>query len=564
KPLKNAAKTTAPKTDPAAAKKAKREGAKRWAALLGLGQGDNAKIPAEATPNTPAKAGVATSLAQAAARFTTFDACLRETRQRLPPELGADLLRNKNLPDGICRTREALAHQDVTACKRAVSYGIRRACKVMYGIYHGKPELCPLGYPKRRGRDAYCLAVAQRDLSLCQASKTQAQETRCRAILTHDESPCATLRRPADRSACQAEVRRWAGLIQAPSSPQKMQFSPRLHLKFAIRGSNRPLPFTEVDAPCARYGVVAPEVNIPGVGRSGIGRPALGRPSISRSSVSRPAQVNACEYSNYGYRSRPKGRSSLSSRSFFQRRRTKVDLSFTPPLKPTDTIPFGDDAHLKIRLSSLGEFRSDKRGAIRFSHFERRRGGRVTATFNATLVGLRGATLDVKGTLDTFVRDLVPASKMARRRRYGRGTYKRGTYGRAPILGQRGRGLSGSYRPGAYRPGRLGGAGTSPPRRYAALFTSARFIPTTVGRRHAFRFTSIRPNSVWDRLKLQDGDVVFRIGSVKLTNEGSIVRLRRELQDAKTLKILLRRGKLAKVLHVSAKELGALRQEFRL
>jgi hypothetical protein len=528
---------------------AKAEGAKKWAKLLGLSKHAKAAKAEKVPPPTaaPLPAGsLPTSLAQAVASFSTFEGCIKQIERRLPPDLGADMLKYYNLPDGLCRTREALKQKDITACDRALSYSLKKGCKIMYGIYHQQPDLCPRGYPKRRGRNGYCIALAKRDVSLCRAAKKEAEEVRCQAILGNDRDKCTQLSRLADRAKCKAEVRRWASVATAGTSSLPKDFKPRLELTLSMPGGGgRPLPFTTVEASCARFGVVAPE--------SGF-----------------TAQVNGCEYYNYGYR-RSYGRYGSYNYNSPQRR-TKVDFSYKPPVKAGDTVTFGSDAKLKIKIRRFGEFVSTGVGSMRFSRFERKRGGRVTATFTATLMGA-GDKLTVKGKLDTFIRDLVPASEMYRRSsRYGAyGKYGRygkyGKYGRyGGTLGTKrsGRGLGGLL-------GKLSGRagvnpnpyGARPAKRYAALLTAATLTQVTIGGKTGFQLGAIRPASVWERLGIKNGDVVFQVGSVKLENQGAVVRLRRELRDAKSLKVKLRRQRRNKTLRVATTALDKLRQEFR-
>ncbi|PIE19529.1 MAG: hypothetical protein CSA65_02040 [Proteobacteria bacterium] len=514
------------------AEAARAAGAKRWADLLGLSKGAKTGKQAPPKPALPANT-LPMTLAQAVASFSTFERCLTQIERRLPPDLGADMLKYDNLPNGLCRTREALKQKDITACDRVLSYSLKKGCKTMYGVYHAQPDLCPKGYPKRRGRDAYCVALASRDISLCRAAKKEAEEVRCQAIMKGAPNTCAQLRRLTDRAKCKAEVRRWAPIAKAGASTLPQGFQPCLELTLSGGGARRRLPFTTVEASCARFGVVAPE--------SGFS-----------------AHVNGCEYYSYGYRRRYGG--------YRLQRRTMVDFSYKPPLKASDTVTFGADAMLRIKIYRFGEFVSTGVGAIRFSRFERKRGGRVTATFTTTLQGA-GNTLKVKGKLDTFIRDLMPASEMVRHRRYGATFRKYRRYRKSSrgggIVSSRGNGRLGGILGRLSGKGLLSNPDPHPDKPYAALFTAATLKQITVSGETGFQLSAIRPDSVWERLGIKDGDVVFQVGSIKLRTQGAVVRLRRELRDAKSLKIRLRRGRRGKTLRVSSAQLSKLRQAFR-
>ena len=188
------------KADKASAKH--KASAKQWAKLLGLGK---RKAKSGAFPTT---------LDEVVKGFEGYGKCIKRIRQRLPPDLGADLLAYHNIPDALCRTREALAKNEPRACQRVLSYGMRKGCSSMYAVYKRRPEHCPRGYPARRGRDAYCLALAMRNPALCGAAKQEEQEVRCQAILSGDADRCSNLRQHRQTVKCRAEVDRWGSIVR--------------------------------------------------------------------------------------------------------------------------------------------------------------------------------------------------------------------------------------------------------------------------------------------------------------------------------------------------------------
>jgi type II secretory pathway component PulC len=71
-------------------------------------------------------------------------------------------------------------------------------------------------------------------------------------------------------------------------------------------------------------------------------------------------------------------------------------------------------------------------------------------------------------------------------------------------------------------------------------------------------------NSLWERLGLQEGDVLFKVGRVTLQRRADVSRIRGELRSANRLSINLRRGKRNRTLSLARPALQALREEFTL
>ena len=518
KPAKKPAAATAASTAKAAKAEDEARVAEQWASLLGMKIKDR-------------KGGhvSASTLGDAVRQYSSYEKCRESVEESLPPDLSADLLGHLDLPDGLCRTREALARGLPSACRRIVSYSLRKGCQVMYAIYKEKPDQCPGATLSRKGRDGYCLALASRDSGICLASRTEDQEVRCRAILGRDENICGNLTRHASRERCKADVRRWKPEIDGVQSSLPASYRPSLTLKLRMSGSKRILPYESVDSSCADFGALVPE-----------------------SGNSAPVQL--CDYYSYSYRRRK------VLGSYRPSSRAKIRLAFLPPAAPTGAVSFGDDTRLSIKISRFGEFSTATTGEIKFSKFERRRGGRIAGTFKARLRAI-GDTLEVEGTFDTFVRDLVDPAKM-RRKRYPYNRYpNRGKYGLGSITSRpKYGGLLGSLG-GSARKDRPVEAVS---KRFPALYSAASLTQVKVKGRDGLQLDSILQKSLWDKLGLKNGDVLHKVGSVQMTTRSEVKKIRGELRTAKRLRILLRRNNKQKSLQIPAKTLLHIREEFAL
>jgi len=514
KPARKSATATAASVAKAAKDEDEARVAEQWASLLGMKIKDR-------------KGGhvSASTLGDAVRQYSSYEKCRESVEKSLPPDLSADLLGRLDLPDGLCRTREALSRGLPSSCRRIVSYSLRKGCQVMYAVYKEKPDQCPGATISLRGRDGYCLALASRDSGLCLASRTEDQEIRCRAILGRDEDTCGNLTRHSSRERCKADVRRWKPEIDSVQSSLPASYRPSLTLKLRMPGGKRILPYESVDSSCADFGALVPE-----------------------SGNSAPVQL--CDYYSYSYRRR-KSRGSYTRSS-----RAKIRLAFLPPAIPTGAVSFGDDTRLSIKISRFGEFSTATTGEIKFSKFERRRGGRIAGTFKARLRAI-GDTLEVEGAFDTFVRDLVDPAKM-RRNRY---PYRGGKYG----LGS----LTSRPKYGGLR-GSLGGSARKDrpveavSKRFPALYSAASLTQVRVKGRDGLQLDSILQKSIWDKLGLQNGDVLHKVGSVQLTTRSEVKKIRGELRTAKRLRILLRRNNRQKSLRVPERTLLHIREEFAL
>lgn len=480
----------------------------------------------------------AQSLSEVVEKFSSYDDCVAKVEKRLPPDLGSELFRFANIADGICRFRQAVKQKNIEICNRVVSYTLKKGCKTMFALYNKQPDSCPTGYPVHKGRDAYCLALALRDPSLCRAAKSEKEEIRCKAILKNDPDFCASISYHKTRSECQSEVKRWKDfIVEKKNYALDHSYRPYLSLRLKMLTQGRGLPFLSLEALDADYGA-----SVPSHGES--------------------AKMILSEYHRYGYRSL----SGLDYRS--PARQTKIDFSFIPPKKDGDKILFGRDASLKIKITGFGEFASASEGSIRVTRFERKRGGRIIGTFNVILSGA-GDRIKVNGKFDTFVRDLVDPNKLYRRKKGGyygsgyKGSRGYGAYGGQYKLGsKRGKG-SVSGLGGLGLKGLRSGYGGQIGKRYATFLTSASLTHLRFRGKLGVQLTSIRMGSIWRSLGLKDGDIVLRVGNIQLKTQGDVIQLRQEIRDATSLKISYIRDRKMRQRKLSKADLNKIHREFR-
>jgi hypothetical protein len=517
-------KKAAEKPEPKLTAEEKAKGQKMWAELLGVktkaGSKGGKGLGGMLSPP-------ATSLRAAFEGFKSYETCLASLERQLPADLGIDLLSYHNIPDALCRTREAISRKNVNTCNQVQSYTMKKGCQIMYATYHRSPDDCKMGHRGRQGRDGYCLALATRNPSLCEAARNKGEAARCKAILEQSPAVCERVTQRGKRLSCKAEVKRWKGEIQAGQATLPTGFAPKLELDLKMEPGGRALPYRyqRVEPNCVYVGAVAP-------------------------TVGDAEHVNVCDYYTYGFYRR-------GSHSSGVYRHAKIDFSFKPPSSPTEVLKFGTDAKFAIKISGFGEFGANPVGELKFSAFERKRGGRVAATFKVTVTGA-GDRLTVTGKLDSFVRDLVTPAQMQKGTR--RGTRYPSRYGSGKYGSRRLGGLLGSKRVGS---GRLGTRHTPrPTKRFAALLTAASITKVTIGGKAGFQVASILPNSVWDRLGVRNGDVLHVVGRTKLNTKSDVVRVRTELRDAKALTIRLQRNKRNKTLRVNKVTLDGLRRDF--
>jgi hypothetical protein len=473
------------------------------------------------------------SMAEVIKGFPGFDRCIERLEKDLPPDLGADLLPSYDLPDVLCRTREAMAKDDPSACQRVVSYTLKKNCEMMYAMYARKPDLCPVDYPTRMGRNGYCLAMALRDPSLCSGAKNEDEEARCRAVLNRDDRECSNLTRIEKRQQCKSETKRWASVVSAAEVGTRSDYHPSFELQLKASNPNRPAPFEKVKLSCADQGAVAP---------------AYGD----------TAKVVFCDFYPYGYRSaKTAGLGYYSS----PEARTKVAFEFKPPSTDTAKVPFGADATISIKITGYDEFTSGTQtGEITFDKFERKRGGRVKGSLKVTLE--QGVDrLEVTGTFDSFIRDLVsPTDLRASPYGYGYGSPYGSGYGGLGAGAGSGRGALSAL--GGSSGGAAAGA-LSAGKRYASIFTSATLVPEQAGGKVVgFRASNIQLNSLWDRLGVKERDLVIQVGVVRLLNSGDLSKVRTEVQSATVLKIRVKRGTKPLVLTVSKAQMQKIKDEF--
>ena len=501
-------------------------------ASAGSGSGSGSKLAGllgGGGKGRPAEAAAGGTLREVVEGYQSYEKCSNSVQGSLPPDLGKDLLGHINIPDGLCRAREAMKRDDPSACKRVTSYALRKGCLTMYAMYRKKPNECYMGYPKRRGRDGYCLALATRNTSLCRSARTQDQEVTCKAILGRDGDLCGDLTKHSKRQECKAEVRRWHSEMGTAESSLTGRFEPKMELLLKLTGATRPLEFEKVVSDCADAGAVVP------------------------SSDDGVAQVNLCEYYTGIYRLH------RGPNTNYRMRRIKIMLSFKAPTKLSDQVSFGSDAKFSIRLANYQEYKKDPVGTVKFSRFERKRGGRITGSFSATVSSHGRAKLTVEGKFDTFVRDLVDPALMKGRSRY---KLRPPTGGRPPNSGLLG--ILGRGRPRPKGSLGLGRLGTRRHKRFAALLSAATFTRTTVGGEAGMKMTNILHNSIWIRLGLKNGDVLLAVGAETIKSKSSVVRVRGQLRKASSLLIKINRGGSKTSLTSSSATLERIRAEFAL
>jgi hypothetical protein len=244
--------------------------------------------------------------------------------------------------------------------------------------------------------------------------------------------------------------------------------------------------------------------------------------------------------------------------------RSKLNFEFRPPASDTAKLSFGSgDVVFQLRITGYDELSGTQTGELQFQKFERKRGGRIKASFKIN-IAQGGDTVTIEGQLDTFVRDLVEPLTLAGNP-YGYG----GSYGSGG-LGTLGSGYGTGSGSGGGVLGSLGTVGgrtgsTPTAKRYAGILTSANLGQekqgtTVIG----YRVRSIQPASIWERLGVQEEDLVLQVGTVKLQRTDDLVRIRAELRTAKRLVIRIKRGKKPMALSLDAARLKKLHDEFDL
>jgi hypothetical protein len=342
---------------------------------------------------------------QVTKQYKDYETCVKKMSRRLPPELGSELVARKNLPDAICRTREAIATKDPKRCTLVMSYGLREGCAKVAAMQTGKPDGCPMDYKARRGRDGFCLAVAQRDASLCRQSKKQEEQVLCEAILRGKKDHCWSLTSDKKRAVCRQNFGRWAHLKGTKETLPK-DFAPFVKGTLTQSGGSE----SAVSFECGNYGVVVPE--------SGAGKVAF------------------CELYTYGYRT-----------GSYSYGRPKLELSFNLPAEGKGTVQITSTDLARIKLSTYRTYTESARGEVTIDRFERKRGGRISGSIKLFVNRGTTETVALKAKFDTYVRDLVAAHKMSFRKGYGYKGYGYGGYG------------SGKYGGYKYGGGSYGGSG---------------------------------------------------------------------------------------------------------
>jgi hypothetical protein len=176
-------------------------------------------------------AGPAGDLAAEVSQFASIEACTRERALRMDPAL-RDALRAigyEHIATDACRVLDAIKASDIERCRKVDSNPLRARCAAVYAMASAAPDLCPIDgiqlenelQPARardrnelvRGRLPLCVAVANRDPTLCAAVPGYPERATCEAILTKSSSACKNLA-ANDRGNCELEAKRFQSLIQ--------------------------------------------------------------------------------------------------------------------------------------------------------------------------------------------------------------------------------------------------------------------------------------------------------------------------------------------------------------
>ena len=334
--------------------------------------------------------------------FKTFDVCLGRLAKKLPGEVVA-LLSAESL-EMLCRAQQAVAEDNPTICRRGIkNYQVRKDCQRFYAAYTGRTSDCPT-----RGHPAYaeghCLAVASRNPGLCTLVKPDDRPT-CLGVILGSKH-CGQLK-GTPKALCQAAARAWKGLIKAQPAQPPLTFKPRLKVQATALSSGITIPSggASFDSSQLDQGILVAD-------RHGKG-----------------------DWFVINY--------SFAPTEYYVRHRKRgpVRIELQVPLGAnaigTHRVTGGAGGGGKVSFSSRAPtYRyvnmQTSSGSVTFSRFDRKLGGRLTGTF--WMVATDGVDkVRVEGSFDTFVRQLVPLSKVESYMRYRVKPRKRHYYNRGRL-----------------------------------------------------------------------------------------------------------------------------------
>jgi hypothetical protein len=316
--------------------------------------------------------------------FKDFDSCIKQLTKRLPAEAALMML-GKRI-ELTCRAYQAAANDDASACKSLSDYRQRGECEQFYAIYAGRVKQCPMrGYP--RHAEGFCAALARRDPALCRAAAVETQPL-CKALLS-GAAGCSKLS-GLDKSRCVGATRLFRGLIKGikPSLPKT--FKPKLEMSASVISGAITLPSNAAKFSSNRvaHGILLAD-------KAGSGDWLV---------------INSSFAPHDAYRRSGRPPMNLELQVPISTLNTKIKLSGGANGSGKVNFTVRSPSYRYVQMSSVT-------GEAKITKLERKIGGRVMATFWLELTD--GVDrIRVNGTLDTFVRDLVPLSRVANYMRY--------------------------------------------------------------------------------------------------------------------------------------------------
>jgi hypothetical protein len=325
--------------------------------------------------------------------FTSLDACVDARYSRLDPLVGdaLDAIGYDTFIRDACRILEAAKAQDPKRCDAIDASALRERCQATVAEIAGVADLCPWTIAGRPllGRDAMCLAVASRDLRLCEGVEPLGSRAGCEGIVTHDGSRCARLPSRPEQSTCDRAVQRWRSAIPVGDGPTRSQDLPlitgRLHIEGA--GANAPVDVDLGGDPDIRRGIVVSQQRD---GTRFVVGPLTdqGLDFVAPSPHVRASlALQVVRSSSPGASSSAAGASATDAKSPGESRIERAEL-VVPGRAPMAT---------PMAHSTL---------TARFSRFDPTRGSPVVFTVDGTLADAAGAWR-VHAEMATFVRDVV-------------------------------------------------------------------------------------------------------------------------------------------------------------
>ena len=338
-------------------------------------------------PSAPSSAA---GLRGSVGSFKSFEKCVEELTAQLPAEVASQVLGTDPV-DLVCRSRQAAAKDDPDVCQRNIKdYNQRNQCLRFFAIYVGRPLDCPQkGYPSYR--EGLCLALASRNPSLCLAAPA-AHRALCNAVL-RGTSQCNSLG-AAKRPGCLKEALAWRGIIKPTASTLPATFRPQLEVRAAAITAGLTL-----SAEASHFKAKTLDAGILVADQGGTGDWLV----IDR---------NFAPQESYDYSSSPP---------------MELELQAPLPSMGTGTVNVGGTggALAKVSFRESGGYRyrtmQGSSGTVTVSRLSRASAGQVAGTFSIELTD--GVDkLKLEGTFETFIRELLPLSRVASYMQYRSGS----------------------------------------------------------------------------------------------------------------------------------------------